>query len=69
MCVCCILTLFMSDRKHTHVVPLCLLVSGIKYFLTILLNITLFNIIFDWYDPHDQVSTLLNKTALRSLGD
>ena len=49
-------------------VPLCLLVSETKYSLTLLLNLTLFNIIFDWDDSHDQVSKLIKVTALRRLG-
>ena len=48
--------------------PLCLLVSGTKYSLTILLSLTLFYILFYWYDYHYQVSKLLKYNALRRLG-
>ena len=47
--VCLILTPWMSDSQHTHVVPLCLLVSGTKCSHTFLLNLTFFdffNILF-----------------------
>ena len=60
----------MSDFKHTHVVILCLLVSGTKYSLNIFLNITLFslfNIIFDWDESNDQVSKPFKETSLRSI--
>ena len=61
----------MSDSQHTHMVPLCLLVSRTKYSHTILLNYNLFDlfiIIFDWDDTHDQVSKLFKENFLRILG-
>ena len=61
----------MSDAQHTPVVPLCLLVSGTKYSLTLRLNPTffdLFNIHFDWDDSSDQVSKLLKEIYLCRLG-
>ena len=70
--ICLILTLWMSDSKYTTVVPLCFLVSGTKYSHYLLLNITLFdffNIIFDWYESHDQVSKLLKDNSLCRLGN
>ena len=61
----------MSDYQHTHVVPLCLLVSGTKHSHTILLHLTFFdffNIIFDWYYSHDKFSKLLKETDMSILG-
>ena len=70
--ICLILTPWMSDSQYTTVVPLCFLVSGTKYSHYLLLNITLFdffNIIFDWYESHDQVSKLLKDNSLCRLGN
>ena len=58
----------MSDSQHTLVVPLYLLVSGIKYSLSILLSLTFLNILLDWNDSIDKVSKPLKETALRRLG-
>ena len=58
----------MSDSQHTPVVPLCLLFSGTKYSLTLLLSLTFLNIYFDWNDSHYQLSKLLKETALLRLG-
>ena len=61
----------MYDYQHTPVVPLCFLVSGTKYSLTIILNITffdLFNILFYLDESHDQVSKIIKETSLRRLG-
>ena len=69
LCVCLILTLWMSYYQHTPVVYLCLLVSGTKYSLTLLLSLTLFNILFDWNDSHGQVFKLIKYTDLRRLGN
>ena len=69
--ICLILNPWMSNFKHTPVVPLCLLVSGTKYSNTLLLNITFFDFfsfLFGWDDSHDQVSKLLKETTLRRLG-
>ena len=57
----------MSDSQNTPMVPLYLPISGTKYLLTLLLIITLLNIIFDWNDYHDQVSELIKETALRRI--
>ena len=67
-CVCFILTPWVYDSQHTHVVPLYLLVSGTKYSPTLFLSITFLNIIFDWDDFHYQVSKHLKYTALCRLG-
>ena len=69
-CVCLILTPWMSDSQHTPVGSLCLLFSGTKYSLTLLFNITffdLFHILFDWDDSRDQVYKLLTETTLHRL--
>ena len=67
-CVCIILTLWVSDSQHAHVVPFWLLVSVTKYSLNLLLSITLLNIRFDWDDSHDQVSKFLKENAMIRLG-
>ena len=70
--ICLIITPRMSDYQHTPMVPLFLLVSGIKYSHTILLNLNLFDffiILFDWDESHDQVSKLLKKNALCRIGN
>ena len=57
----------MSNSQHNPVVPLRLLVSGTKYYHTLLLNLNLFDffiILFDWDDSHDQVSKLIKETSL-----
>ena len=61
----------MSDSQHTHVVPLCLLVSRTKYSHTLILNLAffgLFVILFDWYYSHDKIYKFLKETYLNSLG-
>ena len=67
-----IITPWMYNSQHNHVVPLCFLVSGTKYSHTLFLNLTFFdflNILFDWYDSRDQVSKLFKGTSLRRLGN
>ena len=57
----------MSDSQHTPVVLLCLLISGTKYSLTLLLSLTFLNILFGWGDSHYQVSKSFKDTALSML--
>ena len=60
----------MSDSQHTHVVPLCLLISGTKYSHTLILDITFFgffNILFYLGESHDQVSKILKETSQRRI--
>ena len=63
-CVCLILTPWMSNYQHAPVVPLCLLVSGTKYSLTLLLILTFLSIFFNWDDSHDQFSKILKYNSL-----
>ena len=62
-----ILTPWVSDYQHTHMVPLCLLVSGTKYSLTLLLSFTFFNILFDLDESHYQVYNFLKILPCVSL--
>ena len=48
--VCLILTPWMSNYQHTHVVPLGFLVSGTKYSHTLFLNLTFFDFLTILFD-------------------
>ena len=51
-CVCIKLTSYMYDSTKKPVITLCLLVLRTKYSLTLLLSLTVLNIIFDPYESH-----------------
>ena len=70
--VCLILTPWVSYSQHIHVVPVCFLFLGTKYSYNIFLNLTFFgffNILFDLYDSHYQVSKFLKYASLYRLGN
>ena len=70
--VCLVLTTWMSDSQHIHVIILFLLVTGTKYSHTLLLNITFFDlfiILFNWDESNYKVSKLYRETSLLMLGN